>query len=440
MRTIACGLLLLIALGWAGALDLSRWSSVADIRLDRVPEKGIVAVDLPAEALDKASPDLSDLRVVQGKDRETAYVTSVPGTPEQIVPLPVRLYNRTFVPGVSSRVTVDTGSGAMKNRVAIDTFGTNFRRAVRIEGSDDGRSWQTIRADGMVFRVWEDGQVLYDKQDVTFSDNNQRYLRVTVFNGSDDPGRIEIRGVKLFRRVAGTEKLATVPVRTFSSTVNGNKTVVSADLGYRNLPLQRVTLQVSDQLFFRQVMVQGRNAETGKGRIPGEPEIVNVSISWTPLGSGAIYRYPGEASLTIDVDGTDSRYLQIKIENEDNQPLRVTGLTVQRNARLLEFKPEAGGPYRLYLGNPAATVPSYDLGHYIGQLRTEGVTRATLGPVLPNPAYAIRPPAQPWSERYQIILWAVLLGVFLVLLLLIRRQLRAARALEASEGQRTAGE
>jgi len=435
IRLTAYLILCLISLACAQALDTARWSHMANIRVDSI-SRGLIEVDLPAEELDRLNPNMSDLRVVAEGNREVGYVTSVPGTPKQSVPLPARLYNRTFVPGVSSRVTVDTGSGEMKNRVEIDSFGGNFRRTVRIEGSDDGRSWQTIRADGMVFRVWEDGEILYDKQEVTFPDNNQRYLRITVFNGSDDLRSIEIRNIKLFRRIVGTIKLASVPVRSFSSTVNGNKTVITADLGFRNLPLQCITLQAPAGLFFRRVMVQGRNAETVKGRIPGEQlKTVTVGVAWRPLGSGAVYQYPGETLLAINVDGTDSRYLRVEIENEDNPPLRVTGLTAQRSALLLQFKPEPGESYRLYLGNPEAIAPSYDLDHYIEQLRAEGITRASLGPVAPNPAYAAaRPPVLPWSERQQIIFWVALLAVFLVLLLLVRRQLRAARALEASGG------
>jgi len=436
MRPITCCLLLLIVLARAGALDASRWSHAADIRLNYVPARGVVEVSLPAEALDRANPDLSDLRVVSAGNREVGYVISAPGAAEQVVPLPVRLYNRTFLPGTSSRVTVDTGSGEMKNRVEIDTSGTNFRRTVRIEGSDDGRRWEVIRDNGMLFRVSEEGTVAYDKQEVTFPDNNQRYLRITVFNGAGDPGTITIKAVKLYRRVAGPAKRVPVPVQSFAVQQVHGTMAISADLGYRNLPLQRITLQVPDKLFFRRVSVLGRNAKTRKVEVPVEDAPSGkrtMDEPWVPLGSGAIYRYPGEASLAIDVDGANSRYLRVEIENENNPPLWVTGLTVQRGARLLQFKPKPGGRCRLYLGNPKAVAPSYDLVHYIAQLRAEGVTRASLGPVTPNPAYAAaRPPGPPWSERHQIILWIALLAVFFVLLLMVRRQLRAAKTQEAS--------
>ena len=66
---------------------------------------------------------------------------------------PAKLYNRTFVPGQRSTVTADFGERLRKTSVRIATGGTNFRRRVLVEASEDGKSFQILRDGAFLFRV-----------------------------------------------------------------------------------------------------------------------------------------------------------------------------------------------------------------------------------------------------------------------------------------------
>ncbi len=90
------------------------------------------------------------------------------------------------------------------------------------------------------------------------------------------------------------------------------------------------------------------------------------------------------------------------------------------------FQPKWKGRYTLYFGNAAARRPRYDIMHYIGRLRAEGLAQAELGQARMNPAFKRKVKLIPWSEQYKWVIWIALLAVAAVLGLLVYRQIKEA--------------
>ncbi|HEY3379508.1 MAG TPA: DUF3999 family protein [Armatimonadota bacterium] len=416
----------------AGRIDIAAWSHTAPVTVEGAPQKGVAEFNLSPEAMNLARPDLADLRLTTAGGEEVAYVVRPSGETAGAVLTGGRLYNRVFLPNKQSSVTVDFGGPSLKNRLQIDTSGDNFCRLVRVESSDDARHWQIIRNDGTLIRVTEGQTVTYNKPIVTIPDNDQRYLRITIMNGTADTGKIEIASVKVWKYLPTVKQ--TTPVPTLASTrgevEKDGTTIITLDLGFRNLPLWQVTLSPSDASFYRAVTIYGRDAEQREIAVSVEDARVQKTVvaeSWHEIARGVIFRYPGSAgrgeSRSINLDGAKFRYLQLIIENGNNAPLHQIETAVTRVLTAVDFQPESGTAYRLYVGNATASPPSYDIARYLDALRHEGVASAGLGPVTGNPAFKSPVTVVPWSERHPVILWITLLAVFGILLLLIIRQL-----------------
>jgi len=421
----------------------AEWSHLARIEVSKMRDKGVVEFALTPEVHDLAQPDLSDLRVVTDAGDEVAYVTRVAERKEQSLPLGVRLYNRTYIPGKQSSVTVDFGAKVLKNRIQVVTPGTNFRRQVLVEGSDDGTSWQKVREGAFLFRVGADQtREGYDKDSVSLPENDQRYLRVTVCNGPDDPKQVEVQDVRAWQQVVVTP-LETFPVGITSREVVENAknktTEITLDLSYRNLPLHEMALRFTDADFYRHVGLSGRNVKERIVKAPVEdsPELEKkVEEPWTGIAGGTIYRYSSGGSadelLALNLQGARYRYLLVQIENRDDPPLHLDGVQATRLAYYLAFPPKGPGGYSLYFGNPRASRPSYDIEHYADRVRKQGVLLLNLGKVIPNPAYTQAEKVVPWSEQHKAIIWIALLAGAAVLLLLVYRM---AKSVPASEGK-----
>jgi len=424
------------ALQGAMAINVSQWRMSAPIIMKGSPARGLVTCTIPPQVFDAASQqDLSDVRVTTVDRVEIPYVITTSQQDNRREPLQLQLFNRESMPGKQSSVTVDFHRRVLKNSLEIDTGGENFRRAVRIEASDDGEQWQLVDRYGRLVRVSDEHRRAFDRSTVTFPDNDQRYLRITVLNGPGESENIAIEAVTAWRNVSGlpqTETLEPIP-GGFVVAQHGKDTEVTLDFGFRNLPLCALMLSFGDKHFFRSVTISGRNAALRTEQVPledGGTQTRVVEEPWQTVSEDVLTRFaegntPG--AITLELGMAKYRYLRVMIDNGNDQPLHVLGATAAYRVSTLAFPPAPSGAYRLYVGNPNAETPCYDLNKYIDRLRqAEGITFASIGKLVLT-IQASTPPRSPWSAVSQILLWAVMLAAMGILALLIWRQLRAAK-------------
>ena len=421
--------------------ELSRWRHLCDVPLKTAPAKGVVEFSLPDEVFAKARADLGDLRLVGAPGESVPYVLRVDrGKAERSVSSrPVKMYNRTFLPGKQSSVTLDFGKAEHKTRIDVDTSGVNFRRRVTVEASEDGRKWQVLRKTAWLFRIGPGGG-RFEMNRVNLPDNNFRYIRVTVFNAPDDPEKVEIRQVRSWRVQVKAAPPQTVAVEVVSTSVaqkpKDKTTEIAVDMGLQKPPLYELDMSFDDVNFLRRLEILGRNRRkrTILERFEdAPPRKREVDEPWKPVAGGTVYRLTGgddkpQSSTRFRFSAGEARYryLLVRIHNGDNAPLKFTGLKVRRFQHYLAFQAAADGPHTLYLGNDAAAKPQYDLAHFIGRLRAEGVTEVGVGLVQPNTEFAEKEKVVPWSERHKGLLWVVLLAVLLVMGVLVVRRIRQA--------------
>jgi hypothetical protein len=424
----------------AAAPDMAAWPQVAPVEFGERPARGLVEVELTPEVFAKSRPDLADLRLTTKTGTAVPCVVRIDrGQPGRSVSYPAaRLFNPVYVPGKQSTVTVDFGNRAARSRIDVDTPGTNFRRRVSVEAGTDGETWQVLKASDWLFRInYENGS--YNKPEVTLPDNDFRYLRITVFNGPDDPEQVPIGRVTAWEIKGAGPETADAPAKvTVSENEKRKTTELEADLAFENLPVEEVALAFGEANFLRRVEVLGRNCRTRTIVEPVEnsqPRRREVEEPWTSLVVASVYRLPGgregqdpSTGLTLPVDAK-CRYLMVRVYNGDDAPLKFSGMKVRRWREYVDFQADSAGPYQLYLGNEAATKPQYDLENFSDRLRVEGVTAAKLGAVASNPLFAAPVKVLPWSERHAVLLWTGLGGVLAVLTVLVVRQARRARTL-----------
>ncbi len=417
-----------VALG--DKLDLAKWSHLAPIEVPGHPVDGVISVALTPQLFDQALPGREDLRVVADGKEEIGYVIKETQAGSRIEPLEVQLYNRTYLPGRQSSVTVDFGTKVKKNQIEVQTGGTNFRRRVTIEGSDDGEKWQVVKGTAFLFRIPGENEqtTVYDRSLIPIPTNDQRYLRLIVFNGDGDDEQVTIEEVKAYRKTVIPPSTTAAPIASTESKHKKRTTEILLDLGHRNMPLYEIAFGFSDGNFLRRVTLFGRNSKSRVVRYPVEDSPAHektVKVPWSRIKEETLFRFSNsddrEESLTINLMPTQYRYLKAVIRNGDDSPLNFTGAAVTRLVKQLEFQPKRNSGYAVYVGNPKASRPTYDLSHYVERLRKEGVVQASLGNFVDNPAHKPVERQVPWSERYSWLIWIALVAMLVVLGLLVYR-------------------
>jgi hypothetical protein len=410
-------------------IDLAGWSWQRHI--DIRTSSGFVHLVITPEIFNESQATLDDLRVIDGNTKLVPHVIHWGRVKEtqHLEWQPARLLNETFVPGKYVTVTADFGGMAEKNQITVSLSGQNYRRQALIEGSQDCKNWEAVAENVWLFDVSQPNQS-FKVDTVKFPNNNFRYLRLTVYNMADDPRRITIEMVKsALQRTEMEKELVPVPVKqmTLSHDEKKKQTIFELDLGFRNLPAANLQFGISTPFFYRGYELLGRNES--KEKVPRKTETkwdtIEREVPWRSIERGVLYRIQNKQKtselLKVENINAPYRFLQIRIYNGDNPPLKIDKLSLYRRDTSLVFEVQPGRGYTLIGGNPNAGEANYDLAKSI-----QGIDELTLPSVSLGPSTAIphKEKMVPWTERHGTLLWVVLVLAVVGMLILIVRSLK----------------
>ncbi len=419
----------LAAAAAAHALDTAGWQWRR--ALDTGSADGFVRLEIAPDVFDGAQPSLADLRVLDRAGELVPHLISWGRVPaaEKRDWRPVRLLNATFEAGRFARATLDFESPVEKNEVRLRLSGANYRRRAQVEGSADGEKWEMVAEDLWLFDVSQPGRS-FRADTLAFPVNSFRHLRVTVFHMPDDPRRITIESAEAaLDRSEGKAELAPVEAVRTAALLDEKRreSVWEFDLGSRNTPLATVKPAFADTAFYRGYELSGRNSttDTARIRVEGGWEERQVETPWQPIRGGVLYRVVEKdkvrESAALEDLQASCRFLQLRVFNADNPPLRLTGLQATRRRAAIVFQARTGMTRVLVGGNPSCGPADYDLASAVRDLDTAKLPEAKAGPA--ELLSAARNQA-PWTERHTRLIWLALGAGVLAMVGLILRSLK----------------
>lgn len=386
-----------LALSVAAQTSLSLWPYYLEV----TPEKsapGMYDVIVPLAVFDKSGAQLGDLRLFDSTNREIPYAIRVREEIDEVEEFEGSLFNHAQV-GSSSEASVDLGEEPEEhNQVEIETLGTNFRRQVSIEGSDNGRDWRMLNNSGLLLSFKSENNAVESNR-VSYPASRYRYLRVRVQRDSlIDTEAPRITGVTAMKAVREKGQLASwsVPVPSYELLRNqgAHASAWTIDLGAR-VPCDRLALEVHDLSFSR----------------PFQVESVDDGQQVRLIASGTLMRHSGdeEKPLVIIFDNEENvRKLRLQITDYSNPTLNITSIQASAPARQLvfELKEPTAQPLRLYFGNASVPAPHYDFETELQSKSSSEPAHSKFGNAIANPEY--RPEPRPLTERVPWLIYLVL--------------------------------
>jgi hypothetical protein len=369
-----------------------------------------IRLPLNAEIYDHAQSSLADLRLVDDQEKETPYALyeHLAKTVEETYS--PKFYNLSLRPNAYSTFTLDFGKDVLNNKMHIKTGSKDFKRRVEISGSLDGRNWLLIKRDAYIFDFRGDENVQFTT--IHYPENRYRFLQVKVWNGHDHP--LELQGATV--HLARLTKPKRVP-RAFQliSRQEDGKTKTSVclfDMKYQNIPFDFLQMDTAEENFSR--LVEIWVSQDGK--------------EWNRQLQSEFYRFrvdhASSEKKTFIFPEVRKRYMKVIIFNQDDSSLQLASFDIQGVEKDILFQPRFGRQYQLYYGNSRAIAAQYDLARFSGYMNVSDLQEGDLGKETVNPDYAPLPLWKPWTERYPVVFWSLLvfmvvgLGAYVVRLML----------------------
>ena len=405
------------------ALDLAEWKYQAQVTVEEGAGQ-YCRLTLTPDIYDAARLDLADIRLLDDGGEQVPYVLAKPGDITDRLKYSPALINRSTNTEGAALVTLDFAGKVVKNQIEVETGGNNFRRPVKVEGSNDNVQFFTVVETAFVFAV--DYRTRFEKVDLPM--NDYRYLRITVEPMETEEKSPIINAVRAFKhesKLAQRQPVKMVQVE-HSENEKNKSSIYVYDLAYRHLPISEIELDVADDAFYRYVTIQGRDEATQKVKIDSEDNrqrFREVEVAWKRIISGTIYRYP-EASgkkrqklvLRVPSGRRIYRYLRIVISNYDDKPLAINSTSAKMIADNIVFAAQVDISPTLYVGSQSAGKPRYDLAQRLNNPLQVEARLANLGALNNNPLFGqVEAKPVPWTEQHKVLLWIIMGAVVVVL-------------------------
>jgi hypothetical protein len=360
---------------------------------------GPVLVEPDGVLFEHAQPGFADLRIAEARGREVPWRRAGGGSGSPAEPVPVLNSGRQ---GRFAVALLDLGARRLvRDRVELEVPDRGFVGRAVVLGADD-REGPFTRLSGTGIYDVRGAQPARSTVAV-FQPSDFRYLLVRASGVSRIVGA-SVSGARerpqLLRR----------DIRSVSRREEGIRTIVTLDLGFRNVPVDELWIAAGTARYERPATVYGSNRQRGL----------------KPLTTARIFRFPGSSSAPIAV-GAHHRYIRIEIENGDDPPLRDIKVLARSRSRALLVEGGHPRPYAVYYGEPRASAPSYDFARIPAGMHAVGRSmRGRLGSERENAVFEPLPDKRSFAARNPGLITAALAFAALALgavgLLALRRR------------------
>jgi len=396
----------------------------------------LVALTLFPDIFSLARPDLADLRIFDSSGKPYPYALRYRKPKSVRDQIPATEFNRLEPEVGVHELTLELNGAVVEhNEVQIVTTGDAFRRAVEIDGSDDGQQWRRL-VTGNLLR-FAAGEQKIDVESVTYPVSRFRYVRIRVQPDpspsidADEKDKFSVKEAKVLRTVDlpgersqwDTLVETREPTRIFGAA--GSSWII--DLQGLNVPCDRVDVEVADNEFVREVQLQAEQPSGLLDRMVFTPLYSESDSTWQ--------RKLGEPKqpMTIRFPEVQTSRLRLLVTDYQNKPLRIVSAKISAASRQIVFPQPAEGTseLRLFVGNPLADVPNYDFARNLPERLDTASQRVELATPTENANYVPLP--LPFTERFPWLIYIVLGTVCVLLLVIIASLARKAVTIHDSD-------
>lgn len=422
--------------------NLTKWKYQAQITIQDA-NNAYGNLTIAPEIYNAARLDLGDIRLIGPDIKQVPYLVIKPKDITETVTYNPKKINYATNADKMTFLTLDFEKQAVKNSIEVITEGTNFRRAVKVEGSNDNIEFFTLVEQAFVFAIGDKYNSRFSKIDLAA--NDFRYLRITVSPMPSEEKSPTIKDVHVFetkQKLAERLSVKLTQLKQYEDEKH-RLSIYEYDLGCRNLPVSEISLNVTDEAFYRYITIEGRDTAVEKVRIESEdntPRFREVEVPWQNITSGTIYRYnkaDGERCqnlvLRISPGVKVYKFLKVTIRNYDDAHLTVDTVTASMLPAKLIFPCASNQPITLYVGAESVFAPKYDLEYTLRNPEQIKTSPAQLSLLADNPSFGkVQEKSVPWTEQHKTLL-LITLGV--VVLVLGGFILKSFKSIQRTQGQ-----
>lgn len=356
---------------------------------------------VPDDIFQHVAPDFADVRIFgisENNDTvEAPYLLRVHYGHNARQEFSFKVINKTRINN-KHYFTFETTDRAQINHIKLQFEQKNFDWLVQLEGSNNQKEWFTILEQYRILSI-QNENTNYQYTALSFPEAQFQFYRLSIAC----PETPDLNAAFLSRQVHTPSTYKNYELKKFEIVHNkqSKQTEIDVEL-YMPVPVSFVQLEVGNNFdYYRTISISCVNdsIKTEKG----------WTFSYLNLASGIINSFEKNE---FTFSSTIARKFKIVIENQDNQPLNISSISVKGFEHELVTRLDENLRYYLVYGDASAKQPNYDLVYFTDQM-PDDLNTLVVGSEIP-----ITKPEPSYQEPLFVNrawLWVILFAIVLIL-------------------------
>ncbi|RZK19147.1 MAG: DUF3999 domain-containing protein, partial [Flavobacterium sp.] len=359
------------------------------------------SLKLPDDLYQKINLGFEDLRIfgIKGKDTiEVPYLLKQRANQVNTAEIPFKQLNQSTIGNVYY-YTFQLTEANIINQINLDFKQDNFDWKVILEGSNDNQNWFRILKDYRILSI-KNKDTDYQFTKLSFPNSKYQFYRIAIIS--------DIKPTLTTTKTIRTDTIKgifnEIKYQTYDLKNDAKNKETIIDVSLKNaVPISFLKLNAqSDFDFYRPIRIEYAtdSFKTEKG----------IEYNFATLYEGTISSLE---KTEFNFQNTITSRLKITINNDDNRPLRLSGLALKGNSyEMIARFDDLTSEYALYYGSKNAAAPNYEIAKFESKIPSN-LNSVNVGEEQKNSAYSITT-KKPLFEN-KIWLWS-LMAVIIALL------------------------
>ncbi len=314
-------------------------------------------IKLPDEIFGKTSSGLEDIRIIGVTNDldtiEVPFILQVKKDRDKKKNINFKTINTSKIKDVYY-FTFEIFSSESINQISLNFEQENFDWRVKLEGSNDQKSWFTIISDYRILSIFNES-ANYQFTKLKFADAKYQYYRLSL--ASQEPPKLT--SAEISQTEFSDVTLKEYQIKNFIVEEKEDTKETEVDINLQMpIPINSIGFNISSPFdFYRPIKIMGL-------------------IDSTRTENGWKYNYKNLTTGTLNsleknefsFNSTLVKKMKVLISNNDNQALKITGIGLKGYEHELVFRIDEDAQYFLFYGCGDAKRPSYDIEQFVSKI------------------------------------------------------------------------
>lgn len=314
-----------------------------------VQQSGLNQITIDPTIRAFAKNDLRYLRILDSNNNQIPYAFVSQKTQADTYS-PYKISSKNSIPDSISSIVIQNEKQNKISSFTLQIQNTSLTKMYSVSGSNDENEWFGLVQDEILTGLVSSNGTSVSKT-IAFPANQYSYLRI-IFNDKKSLP-INVLSVGIAENQIIPEKL--LPIADFSYKISEDakrKTSIIEFSAPNNFQIDAITFDIATDYFNRSAnLIVKRERKTKKRVSYYDENIMNFDLN-------------SKKDKTIYFNSLNEKVFRIEIENQDNQPLDITGIQVMQKPIIIVSKLNKEAKYNLVI-DTTYSKPSYDLESFV---------------------------------------------------------------------------